>query len=126
MKRANEAAAKPGSIGTAISLIALLISGLSFWNAHQALRLSEESSLPELSETTELLQPLAPGEPFNVKIVITNFGHTTARQMTPFLGYAFAKADVPFDPTLPFSSQATQAANFRSGAWGPHDPILDE
>jgi len=98
MKHRKEQAKRTGPLPILISLGALLISAGSLWESHQARTLSYESSLPELSETTELLKPVAIGEPIRVRITITNFGRTTAKEMQPMIRYEFGPANNPFDP----------------------------
>jgi hypothetical protein len=85
-----------GQVGTLISVTALAVSGLSLWNAHEAQRMSYESSLPMLSETTELVAPVEPAKPINARIIVTNFGHTTAKEMEPLIRVWFGPASSPF------------------------------
>jgi hypothetical protein len=113
-------------IGVIAGVCSLVISGLSFWNAYQARKLSEEASLPELSETTELLQPLAVEQPINFKVTITNFGHTTAKQMEPVLKYAFSKAGVPFDPKFPSDVASTDHPTSSELAAGDHTVLFSK
>jgi hypothetical protein len=94
------------SLGTFMSLFALVVSIWSFRDAHEAQRMSYESSLPMLSETTDLVTPITPAQPIIVRIVITNFGHTTAKQMEPLLRAEFGKSSNPFVPNFDDSKPA--------------------
>jgi hypothetical protein len=113
-----------GMVGTIISLGALGLSSLSFWDAHQARRLSYELSLPMLSESTDLIEPLAPGQPIHFRITITNYGHTTARRMEPFLRFEFGKAGNPFSPNFDDSDPGVAKSVASELAPGDHTTLI--
>jgi hypothetical protein len=124
MKRSQENTASPNRTGIAISLVALLISAASLWDAHEARNMSYESSLPELSETTELLGPLVAGEPIRFKVTITNFGHTTAQHMDPTLKFLFAKSTIPFNPDYSTGSDQAPPSIISELAAGDHTSLI--
>lgn len=123
MNSRKEGTKKTSSISVFLSIVALVISGASWWEAHQARRLNYEASLPELSETTELLNPIEPGKPIKARITITNFGRTTAKGIQPALSYQFGPAANPFDPTLGSKSE-NPSVNSSDLAPGDHTALI--
>jgi hypothetical protein len=113
-----------GLVGTLISFCALGVSTSGFWDAHQARQLSYESSLPMLSESTDLIEPLAPAQPIHFRITITNFGHTTAKQMEPLLRFEFGKANTPFTPIFGDPNPAVAKSIASELAPGDHTTLI--
>jgi len=124
MTSRKEGTKGPSSVSVLLSVVALLISGASWWEAHQARRLNYEASLPELSETTELVNlPLEPGKPIKARITITNFGRTTAKGIQPALNYEFGPVTSPFDPSSGSKSQ-NPSVNSSDLAPGDHTTLV--
>jgi hypothetical protein len=86
--------------------------------------LSYQSSLPELSETTELLAPLMAREPIRFKVTITNFGHTPARQMEPVLKWQFGKAGMPLNRDFYSGFDAGYLSTTSELAAGDHTTLI--
>jgi hypothetical protein len=78
-------------------------------------------SLPALSSTIELLQPLRPSEAVRFQVVVKNDGKTTARHMDTDLRFSLQKADIPFEATYdqpppPGMSADKPSADLNAGA----------
>jgi hypothetical protein len=83
---------RPDYPARVLGVFATLLSVFSFW-------VNYASSLPAITTTVELVEPLAPGKQIHFRVLLENTGTTTARQLHPTLAFKFARADIPFEPT---------------------------
>lgn len=108
---------RPHHLSLIFSVAALIVSGLSFWESHQARKLSYDLSLPKISVQPALIEPLTAGKQINLKIKVENLGKTTARGLTIDLKLAKLRSDMPFEPKYwddkDFQSNASDLASGR-------------
>src|SRR5262249_47056336 len=86
------------SLATIFSLIAVVVSILSYRLAQKALEFNEQSSSPALFATVDLVEPIAVGKEIQTKVGLENFGKTIAKDLHPVLKWSFSRADVAFTP----------------------------
>jgi hypothetical protein len=112
---------KPSTrLATTLSIIAIVLSGSSWW-------LNYASSLPAIFPKVELVEPIAVGKQIHFKVLLENTGKTTAKHITPQLGFKFARADVPFEATYNDAEQAlTNTTTSDLIPWGTRYTHLDE
>jgi len=89
---------RPHNLSVALSILALAVSGLSFWESHEARRINYETSLPAISATVELTEPLTAGKQIYFKVILDNFGRSPAKHMMAFVSYRFAPSGEEFKP----------------------------
>src|SRR5262245_47953952 len=81
-----------------VSIVSLLVSGLSFWQAHSAYTLNYVSNLPAISHTASLIEPPKPGQQMVFRLVFKNDGKTVAKNFEPTLRFQFAPIEKGFSP----------------------------
>lgn len=91
------------SLARILGIIATVVGLTSFW-------LSYVTSLPVLSESAELLDPIRLNEPLHFKIRVDNFGRTSARHMNSTVAIKLQRADLPFE--LSYSSPPQPPRSF--------------
>jgi hypothetical protein len=79
-----------------ISVVALVVSGLSWREARQARELSYLTSRPAVSATVELVEQIQPGKPVVFRVVLENRGASAARKLNPELRFLFSPPSEPF------------------------------
>src|SRR5882762_2349351 len=107
---------RPRPTATILSIVAVLISSLSLWEAHQVRTLNYESSLPALSATVELLDPIKVAQPLHFDVRIDNSGKTPARHMNPLLSFKFQRADITFEAAYPANAPTPRTSDLAPGA----------
>jgi hypothetical protein len=84
-----------------ISVVALLVSGVSAWQSREARRFSYRVSLPAITAKFELAEPIQAGKDIIVRIKLENRGQTAAKGLHPELGWAIVKRGGTFAPAYP-------------------------
>lgn len=81
-----------------VSVFALIVSGLSWREAHEARNLNYLTSLPALTAKAELREPIKAGKPIVFKVTIKNHGRSFARKLNPEMKFLFSPASIRFQP----------------------------
>ena len=115
-EKKGSGAGRPGWTATVLSIVAVLISSLSLWEAHQARTLNYESTLPDLSATVELLDRIVVARPLHFDVKIENLGKTPARRMNPLLSFKFQRADIAFEASYPPNAPPPRTSDLAPGA----------
>jgi hypothetical protein len=107
---------RSGRTATILSIFAILISSLSWWEAHEARTLNYESSLPNLSATVNLLDTIKVAQPLHFDVRIDNSGKTPARHMNPLLSFKFQRANIAFEASYPANAPPPRTSDLAPGA----------
>ncbi len=79
-----------------VSLLALMVSALSWREAREARNLNYLTSLPALSATVDLAEPIQPGKSVIFRVVIENQGRSVAKRLRPELRFLFSPPSESF------------------------------
>lgn len=90
---------RPHNLSLLLSMVAIIVSGLSFWESHQARKLNYESSVPVIAGTVELVEPLTAGKQIQFKVTLENLGKTSAREMFTTLQFKVQQTSIRFEAT---------------------------
>jgi hypothetical protein len=107
-KKPQQPQGRPHSFAIGLSIAAIIISCLGWWEAHQARKLSYVASLPALSTQVDLVEELAAGQDIHFRVTVENHGKTPARRFHPTLRFRFASAAIPFVPSYDGAPDASQ------------------
>jgi hypothetical protein len=113
---------RPHTLSLLLSIMAIIVSGFSFWESRQARKLNYESSLPVLSAQVQLVEPLATGKQIQFKVTLENLGRTAARKMSTSLQFRFQKSTMPFE--VSYLNQGTFKGPVSDLAPGGHTTLF--